>query len=108
MEGKVVDQIPKRMRKRKHGTVMRPQIEYVIDDSARYFVDEKEVLKNGDTPILIYQTANPHNIQVYTFWMWIHWGAIIPSLLISGLVFRVVVILASKSSSKPEILPSNF
>jgi len=106
ISGKVVDQIPKRMRKR--GIVMRPQIEYVIDDSARYFVDEKEVLKTGETPVLIYQTSNPHNIQVYSFWMWIHWGAIIPSFLISLLVFRVVVILVSKASSKPEILPSNF
>lgn len=106
MTGKVVDQIPKKMRKR--GIVMRPQIEYVIDDSARYFVDEKEILETGDTPTLIYQTSDPHNIQVYSFWMWIHWAAIIPSFLISLLVFRVVVILASKSGSEPEVLPSNF
>ena len=77
--GKVVDQIPTRMLKGR--TAMRPQIEYVIDDSARYFVDKKKVLKIGETSTLIYQTADSRNIQVYSFWMWVHGECIRKSAL---------------------------
>ena len=105
MTGKVVDQIE--LTKRKGGFVLRPQIEYVIDDSARLFVSKTTKLATGEQPLLIYQTTDPHNIYVYSRWMWVHWSSIIPSFLICLLVYRVIIILATKYPSKRVVLPSN-
>jgi hypothetical protein len=105
MTGTVVDQVE--LYKRKRGFVMMPQIEYVIDDSARLFVSKTATLPTGEKPTLIYQTSDPHNIDVYSRWMWVDWSKIVPSFLICFLVFSVIGILASKSPPNPAILPSN-
>jgi hypothetical protein len=108
-KGKVIDQVSIRTN-RLFGSgreVPRPQIEFVVRDDTVIFVDHNASLRTGKEPTIIYLKENPHMAQVYDFWFWINLADIIPGLLISILVFRVMMILNTKYKDDPVIIPSN-
>ena len=109
IKGKVVDIVPVREgnRKTQRKYLDRPQIEYIVDDSSYLYVDYNNSLEIGETPTLIYEKGNIRKIKVYTFWHWIDISFLIPGILISVLIYKVVIILSSRYK-EPEILPSNL
>jgi hypothetical protein len=104
--GKVVDQVPVRMRR--SNDKLRPQIEYRINDSTCYFVGRGISADNGERVKLIYEKGNPYKtIQVYSIPRLVDYMLILPYFLICFLIFRVICILGTRFKSKTVRLPSN-
>lgn len=109
VKGKVIDQIwlpTGRGRNRRY--VYRPQIIFPVRDTSYIFTDEKTTFENGEEVTVIYRKDSPRDAQVYTFWLWIDFGIIVPFAIIGGFVFSIILISFTNYGKKKVILKGEF